>query len=155
MRLPYAFTGISLHATHATRLRVRLTRTGADAITVHTSDTTGAPVAIIDSLITAPSPPPGSAPATTAAGLLHLSWPPHPDTTTDTDTTADTDALRYRVIAEPLNNYPATCTTYTPAPTCTPAPPKQTWLCGRYGSPATKSSRHPSIRHRGVFSDTP
>lgn len=58
MRLPYAFTGISLHATHATRLRVRLTRTGADAITVHTSDTTGAPVAIIDSLITRPSPPP-------------------------------------------------------------------------------------------------
>ncbi|MEK0524626.1 polyketide synthase dehydratase domain-containing protein, partial [Mycobacterium ulcerans] len=40
VRLPYAFTGISLHATHATRLRVRLTRTGADAITVHTSDTT-------------------------------------------------------------------------------------------------------------------
>ncbi|WP_264000715.1 hypothetical protein, partial [Mycobacterium pseudoshottsii] len=83
-------------------LRVRLTRTGADAITVHTSDTTGAPVAIIDSLITRPlTTATGVAAATTAAGLLHLSWPPHPDTTTDTDTTADTDALRYRVIAEP------------------------------------------------------
>ncbi|MEK1076908.1 hypothetical protein OSI72_25260, partial [Mycobacterium ulcerans] len=105
VRLPYAFTGISLHATHATRLRVRLTRTGADAITVHTSDTTGAPVAIIDSLITRPlTTATGSAPATTAAGLLHLSWPPHPDTTTDTDT--DTDALRYRVIAEPTQQLP-------------------------------------------------
>ncbi|MEK0814238.1 mycolactone polyketide synthase MLSA2, partial [Mycobacterium ulcerans] len=85
--------------------RVRLTRTGADAITVHTSDTTGAPVAIIDSLITRPlTTATGSAPATTAAGLLHLSWPPHPDTTTDTDT--DTDALRYQVIAEPTQQLP-------------------------------------------------
>ncbi|EUA85092.1 hypothetical protein I551_8430 [Mycobacterium ulcerans str. Harvey] len=50
---------------------------------MHTSDTTGAPVAIIDSLITRPlTTATGSAPATTAAGLLHLSWPPHPDTTT-------------------------------------------------------------------------
>ncbi len=49
-RLPFAFTGITLHATAATRLHVQLTSTGPDTFTLHAADPTGAPVITIRSL---------------------------------------------------------------------------------------------------------
>ncbi|MCL8014926.1 type I polyketide synthase [Streptomyces sp. AS02] len=48
--LPFAWTGVHLHATGASRLRVRLRRTGPDEVTVLATDTTGAPVVTVDAL---------------------------------------------------------------------------------------------------------
>ncbi|MCP2258872.1 polyketide synthase 12 [Streptoalloteichus tenebrarius] len=52
--LPFSWSGVSLSLTGATTLRVRLTRTGADTVSVHASDDTGAPVVAIDSLLRRP-----------------------------------------------------------------------------------------------------
>ena len=54
VRLPFSWTGVSLYATGATTLRVRLSPAGPDAITVTIVDATGAPVATVDSLILRP-----------------------------------------------------------------------------------------------------
>jgi acyl transferase domain-containing protein/NADPH:quinone reductase-like Zn-dependent oxidoreductase/acyl carrier protein len=53
-RLPYSWTGVRLHAAGADQLRVRLSPTGTDTVTVEVADTTGAPVAGIDSLLLRP-----------------------------------------------------------------------------------------------------
>ena len=49
-RLPFAFSGISLHATGATALDVELTRTGADTFRLYAVDPAGAPVISIDTV---------------------------------------------------------------------------------------------------------
>ncbi|WP_455712144.1 SDR family NAD(P)-dependent oxidoreductase [Streptomyces canus] len=48
--LPFAWNGVTLHATGATALRVRITRLGKDAVTVTAADATGTPVATVGSL---------------------------------------------------------------------------------------------------------
>ncbi|MEV4054640.1 SDR family NAD(P)-dependent oxidoreductase [Amycolatopsis sp. NPDC049688] len=55
-RLPFAWTGVTLHATGASALRVRLTRRGADEVAVEVADPSGAPVATADSLVLRPLP---------------------------------------------------------------------------------------------------
>ena len=50
LRLPYAFSGITLYATAATQLQVHLTRTGEDTFALHATDPTGAPVITISAL---------------------------------------------------------------------------------------------------------
>nr|AKA59091.1 type-I PKS [Streptomyces sp. WAC2288] len=49
-RLPFAWSGVSLFASGASGLRVRLTKAGADALELAIADQTGAPVAAVDSL---------------------------------------------------------------------------------------------------------
>nr|UHY14126.1 PKS I [Verrucosispora sp.] len=51
VRLPFAWTGVTVHATGATRLRVRL-RPTADGVAVDAADPTGAPVVSIAELTT-------------------------------------------------------------------------------------------------------
>ncbi|MFD3917111.1 type I polyketide synthase, partial [Streptomyces sp. NPDC058603] len=48
--LPFAWSGVRLHASGATVLRVRLSPAGADGVALAVADGTGAPVATIDSL---------------------------------------------------------------------------------------------------------
>jgi acyl carrier protein len=48
--LPFAFAGTAVHATGATAVRVRLTRTGPDTVAIAVADQTGAPVATVDGL---------------------------------------------------------------------------------------------------------
>ncbi|MEU3750390.1 type I polyketide synthase, partial [Streptomyces narbonensis] len=50
IRLPFAWAGVTLHAEGATTLRVRITPTGPDTVTLRLTDTTGAPVATVESL---------------------------------------------------------------------------------------------------------
>ncbi|MDF5759355.1 type I polyketide synthase [Spongiactinospora sp. TRM90649] len=52
--LPFAWTGVALHATGASSVRVRLTALGGDAIAVRVADPSGAPVAEIESLVLRP-----------------------------------------------------------------------------------------------------
>ncbi|MFE1030278.1 polyketide synthase dehydratase domain-containing protein, partial [Streptomyces sp. NPDC058818] len=80
--LPYTFEGIALHATGATALRVRLSRTGAHSLTLSAADSTGAPVTTIDTLTLRPQEPSVPAP------LHHVRWIRQP---LPTDTTATPD----------------------------------------------------------------
>ncbi|GAA2961995.1 Acyl transferase domain-containing protein [Actinokineospora diospyrosa] len=52
--LPFAWTGVTLHATGATALRVRISPIGADTIAVTATDPHGAPVITIESLALRP-----------------------------------------------------------------------------------------------------
>ena len=54
MRLPFAWSGVSLFAAGATALRVRLAPAGADSVTVAVADTTGHPVMSAESLVVPP-----------------------------------------------------------------------------------------------------
>ncbi|NKE59942.1 SDR family NAD(P)-dependent oxidoreductase [Lentzea sp. PSKA42] len=49
--LPFSWEGVSLHATGASTLRVRLTRSGGNAYAIAAVDGAGAPVASVDSLV--------------------------------------------------------------------------------------------------------
>ncbi|MFF3019640.1 SDR family NAD(P)-dependent oxidoreductase [Streptomyces sp. NPDC057939] len=49
-RLPFSWSGVSVHAGGADALRVRLTRAGKDAVRLEIADVDGAPVATVDSL---------------------------------------------------------------------------------------------------------
>ncbi|MER5306062.1 beta-ketoacyl synthase N-terminal-like domain-containing protein, partial [Streptomyces lasiicapitis] len=53
-RMPFSWTGVSLHATGASELRVRLTAAGTDGVSLSIADTSGAPVAAVDSLVLRP-----------------------------------------------------------------------------------------------------
>ncbi|MEU6777495.1 type I polyketide synthase, partial [Streptomyces sp. NPDC046759] len=53
-RLPFEWRGVSLHASGASALRVRLAPAGADALSVAVADATGQPVATVGSLLTRP-----------------------------------------------------------------------------------------------------
>ncbi|MFF8293832.1 type I polyketide synthase, partial [Streptomyces sp. NPDC016309] len=50
-RLPFAWSGVSLHASGAEALRVHLAPAGANGVRLEIADTTGAPVATVDSLV--------------------------------------------------------------------------------------------------------
>ncbi|AVV44100.1 polyketide synthase [Streptomyces sp. P3] len=52
--LPFAFSGVTLHAVGATGLRVRLDRGASGAVSLHLADGTGRPVATVDSLVSRP-----------------------------------------------------------------------------------------------------
>jgi pimaricinolide synthase PimS1 len=49
--LPFAWTGVSLHAAGASTLRVKLSKPGPDAVALAIADATGQPVATVESLI--------------------------------------------------------------------------------------------------------
>ncbi|MFI9273485.1 SDR family NAD(P)-dependent oxidoreductase [Kitasatospora sp. NPDC052896] len=50
-RLPFAWSGVSLHAAGAAELRVRIAAAGADAVSLAVADAAGVPVASVDSLV--------------------------------------------------------------------------------------------------------
>ncbi|MGV9857011.1 SpnB-like Rossmann fold domain-containing protein, partial [Streptomyces sp. NPDC003442] len=56
-RLPFAWTGVSLYTTGATALRVRLSPSGTEGISVLVADADGVPVASVDSLVGRPVAP--------------------------------------------------------------------------------------------------
>ncbi|MFJ1709113.1 type I polyketide synthase [Kitasatospora sp. NPDC088346] len=53
-RLPFAWGGVSLHASGATELRVRITPQGADTVALAVADGAGAPVATVEQLVLRP-----------------------------------------------------------------------------------------------------
>ncbi|MGV9853737.1 SDR family NAD(P)-dependent oxidoreductase, partial [Streptomyces sp. NPDC003442] len=54
IRLPFLWSGVSLHATGASMLRVRLTRKGVDTLSALVADPAGTPVATVDALVARP-----------------------------------------------------------------------------------------------------
>jgi NAD(P)-dependent dehydrogenase (short-subunit alcohol dehydrogenase family)/acyl carrier protein len=82
--LPFAWSGVSLHALGTSALRVRITQKGPLEVALQVTDaTTGAPVLSVDSLTVMPAAPEQLAAAVAAAGgsaasILGLDWVPLP-----------------------------------------------------------------------------
>ena len=75
VRLPFSWSGVSLHATGASTVRVHLSRIGEDTVEVHLADPTGAPVATISALTLRPLAPDTLTARTSAAqSLFSLEW---------------------------------------------------------------------------------
>ncbi|MFF3547638.1 SDR family NAD(P)-dependent oxidoreductase, partial [Streptomyces platensis] len=72
--LPFAWTGVRLHAVGATALRVRLSPAADGGVRVLVADETGAPVATIDSLVTRPVPAEQLGSTTRRGALYELGW---------------------------------------------------------------------------------
>ncbi|GAB1818048.1 SDR family NAD(P)-dependent oxidoreductase [Herbidospora sp. RD11066] len=72
--LPFTWSDVTLHASGATSLRVRLTPRGADAITLAVADPTGEPVATVGSLLLRPMAAPRA--ATSSDALFQVDWTP-------------------------------------------------------------------------------
>ncbi|MGW5347896.1 type I polyketide synthase, partial [Streptomyces sp. NPDC004050] len=97
-RLPFAWSGVTLHASGADALRVHLAPTGAgDGIRLEIADVTGAPVATVDSLVLRAVSAEQVRAARTAhhEAVFRTEWTALPTATTtgaDADTGADGDA---------------------------------------------------------------
>ncbi|TDV47980.1 type I polyketide synthase [Actinophytocola oryzae] len=76
--LPFNWDTVTLHATGATALRVRLTPTGADSVALTAADPTGAPVLSVRSLALRAVAPAALGTAASADPLLRLEWRPVP-----------------------------------------------------------------------------
>ncbi|MGW4079192.1 SDR family NAD(P)-dependent oxidoreductase, partial [Streptomyces asiaticus] len=79
-RLPFAWTGVSLYASGAATLRVRMAVVGADGVRLEIADATGAPVAAVDSLALRPVSAEQLESARTAyhESLYRVEWPTTP-----------------------------------------------------------------------------
>ncbi|SNT58715.1 polyene macrolide polyketide synthase, partial [Actinacidiphila glaucinigra] len=75
-RLPFSWRQVSLHADGASALRVHLTSSGEDTLSLHLADTTGAPVATVGSLMVRPVSADriGSAPPAHHESLYRVDW---------------------------------------------------------------------------------
>ncbi|WP_143264210.1 type I polyketide synthase, partial [Amycolatopsis kentuckyensis] len=91
-RLPFAWTGVALHATGASALRVRLTRRSEDEVTVEVADPSGAPVATAESLVLRPLPAGG---LDRADDLYRVDW-----------TEVPAGAAETEVVFEPVTGTP-------------------------------------------------
>ncbi|MFE6872866.1 polyketide synthase dehydratase domain-containing protein, partial [Kitasatospora sp. NPDC057692] len=83
--LPFAWSGVTLHATGATALRVRWQSTGENTHALTATDPTGTPVVTIDALTLLPTTTTQLATPTTN-DLYHLTWTPTPKATGSTIT---------------------------------------------------------------------
>ncbi|MGM1062425.1 SDR family NAD(P)-dependent oxidoreductase [Saccharothrix sp. Mg75] len=85
-RLPFSWSGASLHAAGATGLRVRVRAAGPEAVSLHAVDASGAPVVSVDSLVARPFTSPLSPhDAVLRDALFRVEWSA---TTATTATTA-------------------------------------------------------------------
>ncbi|WP_461012538.1 type I polyketide synthase, partial [Streptomyces capparidis] len=76
VRLPFSWTGVTLHATGATALRVRLAPAGPGATALTATDESGAPVVSAESLAFRPVSPRQLRAGAADRPLHHLEWTP-------------------------------------------------------------------------------
>ncbi|GAA2525364.1 hypothetical protein GCM10010434_086700 [Winogradskya humida] len=79
-RLPFAWSGVRLHATGATAARVRIAPAGPDAITLHLTDARGSLLASVESLVVRAIAP-GGLNARHHNSLFRVEWVPAPSAT--------------------------------------------------------------------------
>jgi malonyl CoA-acyl carrier protein transacylase len=87
--LPFAWSGVRLHATGATALRVRVRPTGEGTVSLTLADPAGAPVATVGSLVLRPLRTEALAAASRSArtgSLYRVDWVTAPAATADGDT---------------------------------------------------------------------
>ncbi|MFE7122086.1 SDR family oxidoreductase, partial [Streptomyces sp. NPDC057654] len=77
-RMPFSWTGVTLHASGATALRVRLAPDGRDAVSLLAADPAGRPVATVESLTLRPADTGQLAPGRTGfhESLFQVEWAP-------------------------------------------------------------------------------
>ncbi|MFI1770011.1 type I polyketide synthase, partial [Streptomyces sp. NPDC020800] len=73
-KLPFSWSGVRLHASSATALRVRLSPAGSDGVSLTVADGSGAPVATIDSLVLRPAAPVQAATDERSDALFGVDW---------------------------------------------------------------------------------
>ena len=78
--LPFAWSGVSVHAVGAPAVRVRMRDLGADGVAIDLADAAGAPVATVSSLVTRPISPDQLSEATRGQrdDLFRVVWHPVP-----------------------------------------------------------------------------
>ncbi len=74
--LPFSWSGLRVHATGATTLRVRITQTAPDRLALVAADPTGAPVVTLDALTVRPVPAGRLGGARHGNSLFGLAWLP-------------------------------------------------------------------------------
>ncbi|HEX3779823.1 MAG TPA: type I polyketide synthase, partial [Pseudonocardiaceae bacterium] len=89
-RVPFAWNNVSLHASGATMIRVRLARTGPESVSIVAVDGSGAPVLSAESLVLRPiaADQVAAGSALTRNSLFRLEWTPFP-VTADAETELD------------------------------------------------------------------
>ncbi|MDE3719850.1 type I polyketide synthase [Nocardiopsis sp. N85] len=75
VRLPFGWSGVTLHAVGATRLRVHVRPTGTDEVTMLLADSEGAPVAEVESLVLR-APAADLVAKAPSDDLFHIEWSP-------------------------------------------------------------------------------
>ncbi|WP_078508383.1 type I polyketide synthase [Streptomyces zinciresistens] len=94
--LPFSWNGVTLHTGGASALRVRLASVGEDTVSLYATDTTGALVASVDSLVLRPVTPEQVDSARLHESLYRVEWVP---TVPDTSRTAhDVAAGRWALV---------------------------------------------------------
>ncbi|KOT45861.1 hypothetical protein ADK41_02440, partial [Streptomyces caelestis] len=74
--VPFSWEGVRLHASGASALRVRLTRTGDDCLAVELADPAGAPVASVESLVVRSASVADGGFENSTKSLYHVDWVP-------------------------------------------------------------------------------
>ncbi|MEU9356480.1 type I polyketide synthase, partial [Streptomyces griseoloalbus] len=74
--VPFSWEGVRLHASGASALRVRLTRTGDDSLAVELVDPAGAPVASVESLVVRSASAADGRSGNSAKPLYQVDWVP-------------------------------------------------------------------------------
>ncbi|MYQ80502.1 type I polyketide synthase [Streptomyces sp. SID4923] len=72
--LPFAWTGVTVHAAGATMLRARVTATGTDEVAIELADANGIPVASVDSFLVRPVATGQLAATAHPDALHHIRW---------------------------------------------------------------------------------
>nr|WLE93516.1 PKS T1 (KS-AT-DH-KR-KS-AT-DH-KR) [Streptomyces sp.] len=73
-RLPFSWTGVSLYASGASTLRVRLSPAGSGGVSVEFADAAGVPVGVVGALVTRPVSADQLRTKDTGGSLLQLAW---------------------------------------------------------------------------------
>ncbi|MFI5960502.1 SDR family NAD(P)-dependent oxidoreductase, partial [Cryptosporangium sp. NPDC051539] len=84
-RLPFVWRDASLHAGHATALRVRIRRQGPDQVSIDLADGSGEPVASVGSLVARPVSAVDTAAALARRSLFTVRWEPADASPADTE----------------------------------------------------------------------
>ncbi|MFJ2027968.1 SDR family NAD(P)-dependent oxidoreductase, partial [Streptomyces sp. NPDC087897] len=99
VRVPFSWSGVTLHARGATALRVRLTPTSTDAVSLELADPAGRPVASVESLVLRPAAPTdGRTPPDT---LFRVDWARLPASGPSTPWTVVAGTRGLAALAEP------------------------------------------------------
>ncbi|WP_432280756.1 type I polyketide synthase [Streptomyces luomodiensis] len=106
VRLPFSWSGVELHAVGASALRVRLTPTGPDTVSLRAADSTGRPVASVDALTlrAVRADALGGGHRAVEDSLFRVDWTPLPTAATST---ADTPAVDVPASDVPASDGPA------------------------------------------------
>ncbi|SDD80489.1 type I polyketide synthase [Actinokineospora iranica] len=114
IRLPFAWAGVTLHATGATALRVRVSPVGPDAVRLALTDASGAPVATVESLTLRPVSRAAIGKAAKASTLFTVDWPAV--ATPDAPALSRSDLVGDLAATEPADLVVATLTGGGPSP---------------------------------------